>query len=125
MVMRGSCTSFAMLDGASKDRNPKLNNDLCRKGSGKYISTARRLASRGGIGSGGSKASDNLRLATLARQADVFLLPPPPVLRLKILLYSVHIFDIIAQSHAWMISTGGRIAKLQWLRAYRTELYCI
>ena len=25
MVMRGSCTSFAMLDGASKDRNPKRN----------------------------------------------------------------------------------------------------
>ena len=80
MVMRGSCTSFAMLDGASKDRNPKWNNDLCRKGNGEYISTARALASRGGAGSGGSKDSDNLRLrlATLARQADVFLLPPPP-----------------------------------------------
>ena len=78
--MRGSCTSFAMLDGTSKDRNPKRNHDVERKGSGNYISEARPLASRCGTGSGGSKDSDNLRLrlVALARQADVFLLLPLP-----------------------------------------------
>ena len=86
MVMRGSCTSFAILDGASNDRNPEWNNDLCRKESGKYVSTARPLASRCGTGSGGLKDPDNLRLrlAALARQADVLLLlPPATILQLK------------------------------------------
>ena len=89
VVMRGSCISFAMLDGAFKDRDPKRTNDVWRIGIGYCISTARPLASRCGTGSGGSKDSDNLRLrlAALARQADVFLLlPPPTVLRLNILL---------------------------------------
>ena len=92
MVMRGSCTSFAMLDGASKDRNPKQNNDVWRKGSGIYISTAHPLSSKCGTGSGDSKDSDNLRLrlAALARQAVVFLLlPPTTILLLQILLYNV------------------------------------
>ena len=89
MVMRGSCTSFAMLDGASKDRISEWNNDLCRKEIGKYISTARPWASRCGTGSGGSKdlGKLRLRLAALACQADVFLLlPHTTILRLKILL---------------------------------------
>ena len=61
MVMRGSCTSFAILDGASHDRDPKRNNDVWRRENGYYISTARPLASRCATGSGGSKDSDNLR----------------------------------------------------------------
>ena len=71
--MRGSCTSFAIVDGAFKDGSPEHSCNVRGGGRGSLSPGSISLPSRCGISKDHGRPPP--AFAVLARQADDFLIP--------------------------------------------------